>query len=100
MPFSPVPFIPGLEFCIRFYNIYTPGQNVHVCVNLETQIVRVPLLILHFDCFRMGADGFAIVKPNAPNAGLTTSTSTMLPVENLDPVISSSTEFYDEVIED
>lgn len=99
VPVSPAPFIPGLDFCIRFYNVYTPGQNIHACVNFETQIARVPLLVLQFDCFRMGADGFAIVKPDAVNAGLSTS-STMLPIEEADPLSESSTEVYDEITEE
>lgn len=99
IPVSPVPFVPGMEFCLRFYDVYTAGQNFHTCVNFETQIVRVPLLVLQFDCFRIGADGFAIVKPNTENAGLT-SPSTSLPTEEADVMPIPSTEFYDEVIEE
>lgn len=34
-----------------------------MCMNLETRIERVPVLVLQFDCMRMGADGVALVKP-------------------------------------
>lgn len=32
-------------------------------MNLETRIERVPVLVLQFDCMRMGFDGVALVKP-------------------------------------
>ncbi|XP_075215233.1 uncharacterized protein LOC142321126 [Lycorma delicatula] len=99
LPVTPTPFLPGMEFCIRFYDVYTPGQNFHACVNFETKLAKVPLLILQFDCFRMGADGFAVVKPNAANAGLS-NTSTMLPIEDVDPLPELNTEVYDEVTEE
>lgn len=35
-----------------------------MCMNLETRIERVPVLVLQFDCMRMGADGVALVKPD------------------------------------
>lgn len=34
-----------------------------MCMNLETRIERVPVLVLQFDCMRMGFDGVALVKP-------------------------------------
>lgn len=34
-----------------------------MCMNLETRFERVPILVLQFDCMRMGFDGVALVKP-------------------------------------
>ena len=31
----PVPRIPAVRACVRFYNIYFQGRNVHACVNME-----------------------------------------------------------------
>ena len=31
----PVPRLPAVKACIKFYNIYFQGRNVHACVNME-----------------------------------------------------------------
>ncbi|EFN82430.1 hypothetical protein EAI_01574 [Harpegnathos saltator] len=31
----PVPRIPFIRACVRFYNIYFQGRNIHLCVNME-----------------------------------------------------------------
>lgn len=31
----PVPRIPAIRACVRFYNIYFQGRNVHACVSME-----------------------------------------------------------------
>lgn len=31
----PVPRIPVVRACVRFYNIYFQGRNIHLCVNME-----------------------------------------------------------------
>lgn len=36
-----------------------------MCMNLETRIERVPVLVLQFDCMKMGADGVSLLKPDA-----------------------------------
>ena len=59
-----LPYIPiSIEACARLFDIYTPGQNLHMCFDFETRIQRETVLVLHFDCMRMGNDGVALVKP-------------------------------------
>jgi len=62
---SPFSFIPRFDFCAKFFNVFTPGRNFHACLEWQTKINSAPVLEVQFDCFRMGADGFAIVKPEA-----------------------------------
>lgn len=84
----PIPYIPiQVETCARIYNVYTPGQNLHMCFDFETRIQKATLFILHFDCIRMGADGLALVKPD-DMGGLPTSTEGQ-----------SDSDIYDEVTE-
>jgi len=89
---APLPVLPNVDFCIRLYNVFTPtpGYNLHACVNFETRLQRAPILVLEFDCMRMGSSGVALLKPDA-NGGLTTTTQ-MSPQEGQDE--------YDEVTED
>ncbi|XP_046404073.1 uncharacterized protein LOC124169490 [Ischnura elegans] len=54
---------PRLEMCMKLYDIYFPGQNIHLCMDLDTKMMGSTLLLLHFDCMRMGADGWALMKP-------------------------------------
>lgn len=59
-----VPFYtPFVLFCVRFFDIYTSGKNLHVCIDFETRVVNWPILILHFDCVKLGADGISWMKP-------------------------------------
>lgn len=60
---APIPYLPTIDQCVRLFNIFTPGRNIHMCMNLETRIERVPVLVLQFDCMRMGLDGVALLKP-------------------------------------
>ncbi|XP_057323365.1 uncharacterized protein LOC130666410 [Microplitis mediator] len=44
----PLPRIPLVRACVRFYNIYFQGRNVHMCVSMEgkfddTTLVKVKL---------------------------------------------------------
>lgn len=59
----PIPYIPNIDFCVKLFNIHTPGRNIHVCVDVETRIQRAPILLLHFDCMNLGSDGVSLVKP-------------------------------------
>ncbi|CAH1986870.1 unnamed protein product [Acanthoscelides obtectus] len=87
----PIPYIPiDIQACARLYDIYTPGANLHMCLDFETRIEGGTLLVLHFDCMRMGLDGVAGVKPGVENAGITTSSTMGPPGEE---------DVYDEVTE-
>ncbi|CAL1689782.1 unnamed protein product [Lasius platythorax] len=59
MPF----YLPFVSFCVRFFDVYTSGKNLHACIDFETLVVRWPILILHFDCVKIGADGVSWMKP-------------------------------------
>lgn len=60
----PLPLLPTLvRMCVRVFNIFTPGSNLHLCVDFETRIDNRPVVIVHFDCLRVGTDGFALLKP-------------------------------------
>ncbi|XP_066598033.1 uncharacterized protein [Prorops nasuta] len=59
----PMPYLPFVSFCIRFFDIYMPGKNLHACIDFETRVIQNPILILHFDCVKMGNDGFQWLRP-------------------------------------
>lgn len=67
---NPPPFcvgtgVPLLNLCVRLYNIRIQNYNVHVCINLELQFASRPLIVVSFDCVRVGVDGVGIEKPSA-----------------------------------
>ncbi|CAL7936738.1 unnamed protein product [Xylocopa violacea] len=84
---APFPYLPILNFCVRFYDIFTVGRNLHACIDLETRIIGQPILILHFNCVKLGVDGISWSKPGEP------SNNTALGVH---PQVSEP-EVYDDV---
>ena len=67
---NPPPFcvgtgVPLLNLCVRLYNIQVQNYNVHVCINLELQFASRPLIVVSFDCVRVGVDGVGVEKPSA-----------------------------------
>lgn len=60
MPFA---YIPIIDFCVRFFDIYTFGNNLHACINFETRVASWPILILHFNCVKIGLNGVSWTKP-------------------------------------
>ncbi|XP_077269741.1 uncharacterized protein LOC143901367 [Temnothorax americanus] len=58
----PVPRLP-IRACVRFYNIYFQGRNIHLCVNLEGKFQDTTLFKVNFDCLRFGSNGLALLKP-------------------------------------
>jgi hypothetical protein len=60
-----------------------------MCVDFEARIANKPVVILHFDCLRVGADGFTLLKPE-DEGGLVTSS----------PSGSPGDDEYDEVTEE
>lgn len=91
----PIPYIPlNTEMCVKMFNIFTPGRNLHMCMDMQMKVQKAPIIVseldicgssstatifiskkvLHFDCMRMGQDGVALVKPDQ-NGGLTVTDS-------------------------
>jgi len=86
----PLPLLPTLvRMCVRVFNIFTPGSNLHLCADFEARIVNRPVVILHFDCLRVGTDGFALLKPE-DGGGL----------KPPPPVVLPGDDEYDEVTEE
>lgn len=66
----PLPYIPiYVDMCVRLFNIFTPGRNLHLCMDWLTRVQHQPVMIVHFECVRMGSNGFAFVSPDQ-NGGL------------------------------
>ncbi|XP_026686007.1 uncharacterized protein LOC103518396, partial [Diaphorina citri] len=86
---TPIPYLPSIDLCILFYNIFTPGRNIHMCVNFLTRVEHAEVFVMEFDCFKIGVDGFMTYKPEE-NAGI----STEGPDEE-----EFTTDDYDEIIE-
>lgn len=60
---APFPYLPIVTFCVRLFDVYTPGRNLHACLDFETRVVNWPILILHFNCIKIGEDGISWTKP-------------------------------------
>lgn len=61
VPLGPIPI--GMDMCVKMFNIFTPGNNLHLCMDLQARIQKAPFVVLHFECVRMGQDGFTFLKP-------------------------------------
>ncbi|KMQ93294.1 hypothetical protein RF55_6613 [Lasius niger] len=59
----PFPRIPFMRACVRFYNIYFQGRNIHLCVNMEGKFEDTTVFKVSLDCLRFGANGLALLKP-------------------------------------
>ncbi|XP_046821475.1 uncharacterized protein LOC124425321 [Vespa crabro] len=59
----PVPRIPYIRACVRFYNIFFQGRNIHLCINMEGKFRDTTLFKVGLDCIRFGSNGLAHVKP-------------------------------------
>lgn len=48
----PIPYTPA-QMCIKLFNIFTPGRNLHMCMDIETKMQDKPFLVksLMFLCF-------------------------------------------------
>lgn len=41
---APVPYMPA-EMCLKFFNIFTPGRNLHMCLDMEAKVREKPFLV-------------------------------------------------------
>ena len=81
----PMPYVPFVSFCMRLHDIYTQGTNLHTCLDFQTKIIEFPVLVLHFDCVKMGTDGVAWFKPGESCSTQNPQITTNL-VDGHDPV--------------
>lgn len=81
----PIP-LPLVDFCAKLFDIHTPGQNLHMCFDFETKIDKATVLILHFDCMRMGNDGVMVVKPGQENPLEPATTDSQVDIDTYDEV--------------
>lgn len=92
----PVPYIPTMDMCIKLFDMYTPGRNLHACVNFLTRIEHAEVLVLEFDCFVVGRDGVNVEKYNATSSTTGTSATTAVSydstVPDLDVVVFEANE--------
>ncbi|XP_049816319.1 uncharacterized protein LOC126263276 [Schistocerca nitens] len=86
----PIPYAPSMDMCMRLWDVYTPGLNLHACLDMEARLQRAPVLVLHFDCMVMGRDGVALVKPGEEG----------LPPVDEPTAGGGGDDIYDEVTED
>ncbi|XP_023246042.1 uncharacterized protein LOC106646220 [Copidosoma floridanum] len=59
----PLPYVPVLNFCLRFYDLSLNNSNLNACMDFETRLAQSPLLVMHFNCVRVGGSGIAWAKP-------------------------------------
>lgn len=42
----PVPVIPiQMEMCMKLYDIFQPGRNLHMCMDMEMMIQKIKILV-------------------------------------------------------
>lgn len=83
----PIPYIPvGVDFCAKLFDIHTPGENLQMCLDFETRVQQATVLVLHFDCMRMGRDGVSLVKPGQEPQKPTTTDTPVVDSDVFDPV--------------
>lgn len=96
---TPLPVLPTVDFCVRMFNVFTPqpGINLHACMNFETRVSRAPVLVLEFDCMRLGSEGTFLLKPE-DNGEVAEQTTVGAGEDNEEGQEGEDT--YDEVTED
>lgn len=69
-----IPLLSAIDFCVQFYDIYTPGRNLHICLDFLARISRAPVVVLHFNCLQIGRDGIFYLHPGEVVAITSSST--------------------------
>lgn len=42
----PIPYLPvAADMCFKLFNIFMPGRNLHMCLDMEARIQREPVLV-------------------------------------------------------
>ncbi|XP_043476018.1 uncharacterized protein LOC122507399 [Leptopilina heterotoma] len=59
----PVPSIPILNVCLRVKDLQFQNSTFHGCLDLEAKLTQLSLLVLHFDCININANGVETSKP-------------------------------------
>lgn len=45
----PVPYMPlNVDLCVRLFNVFTPGRNLHVCMDWMTRVLHQPVFVSAF----------------------------------------------------
>ena len=39
----PIPF--GLDMCVKMFNIFTPGYNLHMCMDIMARVQSTPIMV-------------------------------------------------------
>lgn len=54
----PIDILDGTEFCLRFFDIFTPaGKAAHACVAVQVQIPDFPTIEVQIACVEAGLRG-------------------------------------------
>lgn len=43
VPTGPLPL--GLDMCVKLFNIFTPGLNLHLCLDLMARVQESPIMV-------------------------------------------------------
>lgn len=45
----PIPYVPlNTEMCIKLFNIFTPGSNLHMCMDMQAKVQKAPVIVSKF----------------------------------------------------
>lgn len=57
----PLPYIPlNTEMCVKMFNIFTPGRNLHMCLDMEMKVQKAPIIVR--DELEKGRGQYAAIK--------------------------------------
>lgn len=43
VPTGPLPL--GMDMCIKMFNIFTPGNNLHMCLDIMARVQMAPIMV-------------------------------------------------------